>query len=67
MPENVSSQGCANPDCGHAESMHNSLGYCRSRTTPDRSGNCICEFFHRDDPGRRVSEAKEAYSGVFEE
>lgn len=33
---------CTNPGCGHALSMHNSLGNCRSRTTPDRSGECIC-------------------------
>lgn len=26
--------------CGHALSMHNSLGYCRSHST--RDGHCVC-------------------------
>ena len=29
--------------CGHALSMHNSLGYCRSRTSADGSGECVCD------------------------
>lgn len=34
---------CQLPWCGHALSMHNESGYCRSRTTPDRQGECICD------------------------
>lgn len=34
---------CEIPGCGHAYSMHNELGYCRSKTTPDRQGECICD------------------------
>lgn len=34
---------CEIAGCGHALSMHNDLGYCRSRTTPDGMGSCSCE------------------------
>lgn len=34
---------CPLPGCGHALSMHNELGYCRSQTTPDRQGACVCD------------------------
>jgi hypothetical protein len=36
------SEKCSDPSCGHALSMHNDLGYCRPRSTPDRSGECLC-------------------------
>lgn len=44
-PKRRSTPKCANPSCGHALSMHNDLGYCRAKTTPDNRGNCMCACF----------------------
>lgn len=49
---------CELPWCGHALSMHNELGYCRSRTTPDRNGECICDS--TDEPSRRACSVRAA-------
>lgn len=52
---------CVVPGCGHAASMHNSLGYCRSRTTADRSGSCICATY---DDGRTLELRAAAAEGA---
>lgn len=39
----LNGQKCPIKGCLHALSTHNDLGYCRSRTTRDRSGECLCQ------------------------
>ena len=52
---------CPIQGCGHALSMHNKDGRCRSWTTPDKVGSCRCDGTEESarvvgDPGPSITE-----------